>query len=186
MDFGSITINQSFSATLNVRNNGTAPLTISGITGSGGITAVTALSWTSGTIAPNSSQDITVRFTPTAPQSYSGTITVNGDQTSGTNTIQFTGQGNLNGIPVFSKSGTGDQVFDLPAYVTRLRIQASTNTSCQNFAVKVKGSLLVNIILGTCTVADARTIDNTYAISGGGTVQTEISTGINWTFTEAR
>lgn len=186
MDFGQIQINQSFSATLNVRNNGNAPLTITGITGSGGITAVTALSWTSGTIAPGTSQDITVRFTPTAPQTYSGTITVNGDQTSGTNTIQFTGTGTLNGIPVFSKSGTGDQVFDLPSYVTRIRVQASTGLSCQNFVVKVRGSLIVNIILGTCTVADARTIDNTYAITGGGTVETQISTGINWTISEVR
>ncbi len=186
MDFGGVTLNQSKTNILTIRNSGTAPLTISGITGSGGITAVTALSWTSGTIAAGGLQDVNVRFTPSAIQGYSGTITVNGDQTAGTNTIAFAGSGTLTGIPVFSKSGTGDQVFDLPSYVTRLRIQASPATSCQNFVVKVKGSLLVNIILGTCSVADAKSIDNTYAISGGGTVTTEISTGINWTMTEVR
>jgi len=73
----------------------------------------------------------------------------------------------------------------LPSYISRVRIQASTNTSCQNFAVKIAGRLVVNVIIGTCSVADSRTFDGTYVVSGG-TVETQISTGVNWTFTEIR
>jgi hypothetical protein len=36
---------------------------------------------------------VTIQFAPTAAQTYSGTLTVNGDQTSGTNTIAISGTG---------------------------------------------------------------------------------------------
>lgn len=86
----------------------------------------------------------------------------------------------------FSRSGIGDTVFDIPSYVTRVRIQANYPGSCQNFAVQIAGRLVVNIILGTCSVADARSLDSTYLITGGGTAQITISTGVNWTISEAR
>jgi hypothetical protein len=48
-------------------------------------------SWLSGTIAAGGSQTVTIRFEPTTAATYSGTLTVNGDQTSGTNTIAISG-----------------------------------------------------------------------------------------------
>ena len=50
-------------------------------------------SWTSGTIAPGASQAATIRFAPTEERTYSGTITVNADHTSGTNTMAISGTG---------------------------------------------------------------------------------------------
>jgi HYDIN/CFA65/VesB family protein len=93
MEFANIQLGQSFSATLNIHNTGNAPLTITGLTGSGGITSVTKADWTSGTIPASGSQAVRMTFTPAAPQLYTGTITVNGDQTSGTNSIAFSGMG---------------------------------------------------------------------------------------------
>jgi hypothetical protein len=93
MTFGAIDVGSSFSNTLAIQNQGNASLTITGITGSNGITAVTTVSWSGGTIAPGATQNVTVKFTPAATTSYTGTITVNGDQTSGTNTIAFSGSG---------------------------------------------------------------------------------------------
>lgn len=104
-----------------------------------------------------------------------------GDNVIGAVTMNFT----LRTAQPFTRSGSGDTVFELPTYITRVRIQASTNTNCQNFAVKIAGRLVVNVIIGTCSVADARTFDGTYTTSGG-TVETQISTGVNWTFTEVR
>jgi hypothetical protein len=46
--------------------------------------------------------------------------------------------------PIYTRSGTGDNVFDIPSYVTRLRITGSTSSSCQNFVVRVAGRLVVN------------------------------------------
>src|SRR5450759_303386 len=89
MAFGNIQTFTTFDESLRIHNNGTAVLTISGLTGPSGYTA----DWTSGTIAAGSSQAVTIRFSPTAEQTYNGTLTVNGDQTSGTNTIAISGTG---------------------------------------------------------------------------------------------
>ena len=45
------------------------------------------MSWASGTISAGASQSVSIRFAPTAAQSCTGVVTVNGDQTAGTNTI---------------------------------------------------------------------------------------------------
>jgi hypothetical protein len=186
MNFGAVQLGSSVVNTLTVQNSGNDTLTVTGMTGSGGITAVTQASPTSFSVSPGGKLDVIVRFAPTLPIDYSGTISVNGNHTAGTNTIAFSGSGTLDGIAVFERSGTGDQVFDIPAYVTRLRVRASPRSSCDNFAARANGSLIINVILGTCSVADARTVDNTYIVPGGATIQTVISTGANWTFTEVR
>jgi hypothetical protein len=85
----------------------------------------------------------------------------------------------------WSKTGSGNQVFDMPAYLTRVRIQGSTRSRCENFVVYVASRLIVNVILGTCSVANAPSYDGTHLVSGG-TVETQISTGVDWTFTEVR
>lgn len=91
--------------------------------------------------------------------------------------------------PIFTTSGSGDNTFTMPSYVTRVRIDATYSGSCQNFIVRVSTQLtsLVNIIIGTCSVADTRSpFTGTYAIRNGGVVEIVSSTGINWTFTEQR
>ena len=75
---------------LTISNTGNSTLTISGITGP---TEAYTTSWTSGEIGAGGSQPVTFRFTPAAERTYSGTVTVNGDQTSGTNTLAITGTG---------------------------------------------------------------------------------------------
>lgn len=88
--FGDVAIGATSDRTFSIRNNGNSPLTVTGLTGPGGYAA----SWTNGTIAAGTSQDVTVRFSPTAEQTYNGTITVNGDQTNtGGNTISIAGRG---------------------------------------------------------------------------------------------
>ena len=89
LTFGSVEIGSSKDATLTIRNTGNTTLNISGMTGPQGYSA----SWTSGPIVANGQQDVTVRFSPTEERSYSGTLTINGDQTSGTNTIAISGTG---------------------------------------------------------------------------------------------
>jgi hypothetical protein len=58
-----------------------------------GSASVYASSFTSGAIAAGGSQPVTIQFAPTAAIAYDGTLTVNGDQTSGTNTISISGAG---------------------------------------------------------------------------------------------
>lgn len=185
MDFGNIQVGQSFTATLNIRNSGNAPLTISGMTGPSNYTST----FTSGTIAAGASQAATIRFAPTFAQTYNGTLTVNGDQTSGTNTIAVSGTGSLGGLPLFSKSGSGDTVFDLPKYgVLRVKVIGTYPQNSSNFIVKVDGRLLVNELLGTGWGATRYegTLLTGVTSSSAGTIAITNSNGVSWSFEEVR
>jgi len=127
-----------------------------------------------------------------ATVSSSGAVTV---QNTGATDVTAVYQGKLGGItlnvpPAWSQNGVGDNVFTMPAYVTRTRIDATyTGSNCQNFIARIstQPTTLVNVIIGTCSVADTRSpFTGTYAINNGGTVTITNSTGVNWTFTQLR
>jgi hypothetical protein len=86
-------------------------------------------------------------------------------------------------IPVFSASGVGDNVFTIPATVSRIRIMARYTGNSSNFVVRIAGSLVVNELIGTFW--GTTTFDGTYLTSGGTTAITN-SSGVSWTFTEVR
>lgn len=85
--------------------------------------------------------------------------------------------------PTFTKSGTGDTVFDLPTYVARVRITGAYAGSSSNFIVYISGRLIVNELLGSFW--RALTFEGTYLTSGG-IVEIKSSSGVAWTFTEVR
>ncbi len=85
LNFGQVTVGDSPTKFITIANSGTGTLTVSGITGPCGGSFF--VSFANGAISPASSQNVSVRFAPTAAQSCTGVVTVNGDQTSGTNTI---------------------------------------------------------------------------------------------------
>ena len=89
--FGDVLVGGQRDLSYTITNSGNATLTITGTTVTGGLDAHTIASWTNGQIAAGASQTVTVRFQPTATGSYSGTISVNGDQTSGSNTLAISG-----------------------------------------------------------------------------------------------
>ena len=87
--FGAVEIGKTAELTLTIGNSGTGTLSVTGITVPGAYTP----NWSSGTIAPGGSQQVTVRFAPAAAQNYDGTLVVNGDHTSGANTAPLSGTG---------------------------------------------------------------------------------------------
>ncbi len=89
--FGDVPVGSQRELSYTITNTGNATLTVTGTTVSGGLVTHTTASWTSGTIAAGASQTVTVRFQPTVAGSYSGTVAVNGDQTSGSNTTAISG-----------------------------------------------------------------------------------------------
>jgi len=182
MAFGDVALGQNVTNKLTIANDGTAPLKYTGITVSGGVASVLAASPQSGQIPPGGLLDVVVRFTPAAAQSYAGTFAIESDATSGTGTIAFSGRGTLDGIPIFRRSGNGNQVFDIPTHVTRIRIQGTWNrTSTSNFIVHIAGRSVINEIL-----RDAITYDGTHLIAAGGVCEIVSSAQIAWTFTEVR
>ena len=86
--FGSVTVGQTSQRTLTIYNDGNSTLAVSGISYPTGFSN----NW-SGTISAGGSRNVTVTFAPTAATSYGGTVTVNSDKTSGTNTISCSGTG---------------------------------------------------------------------------------------------
>lgn len=98
-----------------------------------------------------------------------------------TNTANFT----LLPEAAFSRSGTGDTVFNVPTYITRIRVQANYGGSCQNFVIRIARRLVVNEILGSCSVASGRAFDGTYTTNGG-VAEVTNSTGVNWAVSEVR
>lgn len=187
--FGNVNIGQSADRTFTISNSGNALLTFTSLSCSGGSgSAGYTASPTTGTVAPGGTTTVTVHFAPTTSGFLSCVLSVVGDQTSGGAAINVSGTG-VNPNPIFVQSGVGDNVFTLPSYVTRVRVDATYTGSCQNFIVHVSTSVvsLINVIIGTCSVADSRSpFSGTYAISNGGVVSITGSTGINWTFTELR
>jgi len=85
--------------------------------------------------------------------------------------------------PLYTASGTGDTVFDIPVGVKRIKITGSYTSRGSNFVVWIAGRLIVNVIIGTSY--PSTTHEGTYLINGG-VVEIQSSSGVAWTFTEVR
>jgi hypothetical protein len=181
INFGNVPLNTSVDRTFTIRNDGTGPLTVSSL--SGPFASAMALSWTGGVIPAGASQTITIRFTPTEAQTYTGVIRVNADETSGNDGINFIGVGIRTG-PLWTVSGTGDNVFDIPPGFSRVQIEGRYTRNSQNFIVRIGGRLLVNELMGTFW--DQTYFVGTYQITSGRTVEITGSSGVAWTLPEVR
>ena len=97
--FGDVTVGQTATASFTITNSGNSILTITGMTITGGLGPAFSGNWTSGQIPPGGSQQVVHEFRPTAVQTYNGVVTVNADQTSGSNTIPTFGNGVAPRVP---------------------------------------------------------------------------------------
>ena len=88
MVFGNAPIGSSQASILTISNTGNSPLAVTGITYPPGFSGA----W-SGNIPAGFAQPVTVTFTPTIVQTYSGNITVNSNKTAGDNSIAISGVG---------------------------------------------------------------------------------------------
>ena len=100
LTFGSVQVGSTAQGTLRISNNGNSTLTISSISYPSGFSGA----W-SGTVSAGGYHDVTVTFAPTSASSYGGTITVNSDKTSGTNTRTCSGSGTAAMSRIISLSG---------------------------------------------------------------------------------
>jgi hypothetical protein len=84
---------------------------------------------------------------------------------------------------LFTRSGVGNTVFDMPTYVSRARIAGTYTGSSSNFIVKIGGRLIVNELVGT-SFGQTR-YEGTHLVDGG-VVAIENSTGVSWSISEVR
>jgi ASPM-SPD-2-Hydin domain-containing protein len=89
LNFGDMPLGSTLERELRIYNSGTGALTVTGVTAPSGY----AVSWTGGTVPPGTNQLSIIRFAPTSEQTYNGTLTVNANHTSGSNTMAISGRG---------------------------------------------------------------------------------------------
>jgi hypothetical protein len=135
LSFGSVIVGNSSSNTFTVTNSGNSTMTVTGFTGPCG--GSFTVSWTGGTISSGASQTVTIQFTPVAGGNCNGTLTVNGDQTSGTNTLPLT----ATGVAAYSKNLSGTWRGPLIVDTVVLLTQAGTTLSGEYDAVNFKGAV---------------------------------------------
>jgi hypothetical protein len=73
LSFGEVALGESADRTMRISNSGNDALAVSSLTGPTG--GAFAASWTSGTVAPGSGQDVTIRFSPAEPPPSSRRVT---------------------------------------------------------------------------------------------------------------
>jgi len=105
MNFGNLSLSSNANnpmkdGAVTVSNDGNDTLQITGMTGPCAGTYLTKLSATPFAVAPGETVSVGFRFAPRIRVDCSGTITVLGDQTSGSNTIAVTARGVLPGCEV--------------------------------------------------------------------------------------
>ena len=136
LNYGQVTVGDvRTDGSLTISNSGTATLNVSGLTGPCG--NFFSVSWSSGAIPAGTSQVVNVRFAPTAVQNCSGVVTVNGDQTSGTNTIAVT----VNIVPGYSKDLTGEWRGTIGFDTIMTMTETSGNLSGTFNALGLKGTV---------------------------------------------
>jgi hypothetical protein len=102
LNFGNLSLANSpvKESVLTVSNDGNDTLQVGGISGPCAGTYLTVPGVTSFAVAPGATVSVTFRFAPRIRIDCSGTITVLGNQTSGSNTITVTARGVLPGCDV--------------------------------------------------------------------------------------
>ena len=85
--------------------------------------------------------------------------------------------------PLYTRTGTGNDVFDMPTNANRVRITGTYAGNSSNFIVWIGGQLVVNELLGTSW--NLTTYTGNHQVLGGA-VRIENSTGVAWTITEIR
>ncbi len=181
LSFGAVTLNTVATGLLTIANQGNAPLTFTNIQAP--CATQYRASNTSGTIPPGQSLNITIQYTPTTVGSCDGNITVTADQTSGNTSIPIRASGTLDGVPLFSRGGVGNTVFDIPTYITRLRITADFGGFSSNFIAHVNGRTIANELMGT---GWSQTHYDAVVLTSGGVLDIVSSSGVSWLFTEVR
>jgi CSLREA domain-containing protein len=126
--FGYVRAGATATRTLTIANNGTGPLTVASVTYPAGFSG----NFPNGTIAAGASQIVTVTFAPAVAKTYGGTITINGNQTSGT--IAVSGRSLATAGDFDGDSATDITVFRPSTGVWYAMKSSSNNATSQSFS----------------------------------------------------
>jgi hypothetical protein len=87
----------------------------------------------------------------------------------------------------WTMSGLGPSVFNIPSYVTTVRIEAFPGAHCQTFNVRTGTELLWSVIIGPCRNGDPhQSFSAIFPIAPGTEITILEHTDVSWTFIEVR
>ena len=169
LSFGEVIIGQNVMSSLTISNTGTDQLTVSSINYPDYFSG----NWSNETIAPGESQLVNVTFNPTSATTYSGTITVVSDATSGTNTISCSGTGmSLDTTPgAFSFTDRTDVAL------------ADTVVSNQIQVVGVNAPAPISIVGGVYSVDDGVYTSEPGTVTVGQTITVQVMSSSEYSIT---
>jgi len=175
--YGSVTVGQTPTRMLTIYNDGNSALNVSSIGYPPGFSG----NW-SGSISAGGSQGVSVTFGPTSVTSYGGTVAVNSDKTSGTNTTSCSGSG-------ATQSCLGLNTNVSPAGVGSVTVNTGSNCLGGGYSLNTPISLTANTPGGytfsgwsgsgggfsnsttsptTFTITGSASVTATFTNSGGG------------------
>jgi hypothetical protein len=86
--------------------------------------------------------------------------------------------------PPWSARGSGSDVFEVPAWVSRVRITGEVPAGrCDTLVIRLAGASILNTTLGTCnSVVGIRRYEGVHLMAGGGMAEIFVpSLSVNWT-----
>jgi hypothetical protein len=167
---------------LTIANNGNSTLNVNNISYPSGFSG----NWASGSIAPGSSQTVTVILTPSAATNYSGNLVVNSDATGGVNSIPVSGNGTvltsitaLTGNLAFGNVSVGSTA-TAPLVIAN-NGNSTLNVSAINYPEGFSGSWAGGAVGAGASQTVTVTFRPSAAISYGGnvSVRSDATSGIN-------
>jgi len=182
--FGSVLVDDSVVATLRIRNQGTLPLTISGLTATGDFTVATGPGQS--TLGLGEGTTFTIRFTPSAAGSRSGTVTIlsnDADEGSFVFTVEGTGTPtNVSGYLFEDADGDAVRQGDEAGIGSRtVFLDTNGNGTFDNAIEDVTVNAAIDVGLipdGTATGAGAPLV-STLAVSGLTQKITDVDVTVN-------
>jgi hypothetical protein len=90
-------------------------------------------------------------------------------------------------VTAWTMSGLGPSVFNIPNYVTTVRIEAFPGAHCQTFNVRAGAELIWSVVIGPCLNGDPHaSFSSIFPIAPGTEITIREHTDVSWTFTEVR
>ena len=179
LNLGSVTVGTTVNGTVTVSNVGGSNLTVSSISVSGSPFTVSGLT-TPSTIAPGASNSLNVTYSPTAPASNSGSVTITSDDPqTPISAVSVSGTGTATAVAPTITTQPGNQTVTAGQTATFTVVAAGTaplSYQWQKNSVNIAGATLASYTTPATTTSDSGSGFTVVVSNTAGTVTSSAAT----------